>query len=257
MSSPDVMGSPPLPSSWTRVVLMVVGWSNLLVRCRWVNLTLDELIGTLYASGVATLRLFPDAGGWVHADWDSGHCWVRFTADTEGTLVLSEVHSTDPDHLRGIPIGRIRAACSMRGAGDIVVAIATRLNDPIDAATLSTRPEGGATIAERFILTRPPGKALAGDFYQDVAHAYESCVVLGLPPNKTIAADLRVATTTVAAWVAESRRRGHIDPGVQGRAGAVVTVTAGVAGVGVVASPADARASPPPPNADHLGDGGP
>ena len=206
---------------------------------------------------MATLRLLPDAGGWVHADWDTGHCWVRFTADAEGTLVLSEVHSTDPDHLRGIPIGRIRAACSMRGAGDIVVAIVTRINDPIDTATLSTRPGAGPIAgAERFILTRPPGKALGDDFYRDVADAYQSCVVLGLPPNKTIAADLRVATTTVAAWVAESRRRGHIDPGVPGRAGAVVTVTAGVAGVGVAALPAVASVSAPPQDADRLGDGG-
>jgi len=204
---------------------------------------------------MATLRLFPDAGGWVHADWDSGHCWVRFTADAEGKLVLSEVHSTDPDHLRGIPIGRIRAAL-MRGAGGIVEEVAKRIDDPIDTATLSTRPVGGAAIAERFILTRPPGKALGDEFFQDVAQAYESCAVRGLPPNKTIADDLEVATTTVAAWVAEARRRGHLDPGVQGRAGAVVTVTPGVARVVATASAAVVDASPPPPNADRLGDDG-
>jgi len=111
------------------------------------------------------------------------------------------VHTTEPDNLRGIPLGRIRAACTMRGAGGIVLAIAMRIDEEIASSELSTRPPGGAAIERRYVLQRPAGKILGDDFYRDVAHAYESCVALGLSPNKTIATDVGVQISSVAASV--------------------------------------------------------
>jgi len=126
------------------------------------------------------------------------------------------VHTTEPDNLRGIPLGRIRAACTMRGAGGIVLAIAMRIDEEIASSELSTRPPGGAAIERRYVLQRPAGKILGDDFYRDVAHAYESCVALGLSPNKTIATDVGVQISSVAASVNKARRLKYLPPGERG-----------------------------------------
>lgn len=166
------------------------------------------------------LKLAPRAGGWVHADWGTGHCWVRFQPDADGKLQLTEVHTAEPDRLRAIPIGRIRAACTMRGAGGIVLALAMAINEELPQSALSERPTDGWT-PERYILKRPEGKFLADSFFADVAHAYQSCVLAGLPPIKTIAADVGVQLSTVAAWVKKARRLNYLPPGESGRAGEI------------------------------------
>jgi hypothetical protein len=180
---------------------------------------------------VEPLTLTPSNDGWVHADWQTGHCWVRFVPDTDGKLKLAEAHTTEPENLRGIPIGRIRAACLARGAGGIAEKLAGRLNEQMSVEDLSKRPSmvtataGVANVtvtgldasARRYILQRPPGKLLDDSFYRNVARAYQSAVALGLSPNKTIAADAHVQISTVAAWVHATRRLGHLPPTKQGR----------------------------------------
>ncbi len=165
------------------------------------------------------LKLSPDVGGWVHADWGAGHCWVRFAPDSGGKLMLAELHTTEPRALRAIPLGRIVAAVEMRGAGAIVLELAMHIKDEMKVSRLAERPEGGAEIAKRHRLKWSSGQRLGDEFYRDVAHAYQSCVALGLRPNKTIADDVGAAIATVTGWIAEARRRGYLPPAVHGRAG--------------------------------------
>jgi hypothetical protein len=165
------------------------------------------------------LRLSPDAGGWVHADWVTGHCWVRFAPDADGKLALSALHTTEPRALRAIPLGRIVAAVEMRGAGAIVLALAIQMNEQMPLERLSDRPEGGAYIERRYVLAWKNGQRLDDAFYRNVAHAYQSCVALGLRPNRTIADDVGAAIATVTGWIAEARRRQHLPAAVHGRAG--------------------------------------
>ena len=166
---------------------------------------------------MSELRLAPHTGGWVHADWGEGHCWVRFTADGDGKLKLTELHSTDPDQIRSIPVNTIRAALATRGAGPIAFDIAMGINTPVDLATLGTRPEGGYEMVRRHTIKRPTRKTLPDSFFAEVASAYNACVVLGLPPNKTISGDAGVSVSTVAKWVGEARRRGHLPADAYGR----------------------------------------
>ena len=192
---------------------------------------------------VDELKLSPDAGGYVHADWGTGHCWVRFVPDADGTLELSELHTTEPRNLRAIPLGRIVAAIEMRGAGAIVLALALRMGEQMPLERLSERPEGGAHIETRYVLKWTSGQRLTDAFYKDVASAYQSSVALGLRPNKTIADDVGAAIATVTGWIAEARRREHLPAAVRGRAGTPVRIAhAGVADV--AASASDASAAP-------------
>ncbi len=167
------------------------------------------------------LRLTPSAGGWIHADWGDGHCWVRFLPDADGKLELAELHTAEPERLRAIPLGRIRAACMMRGAGGVVLATVLRINEEMPQGALSERPSEGWEVPKRHRLKRPQGRRLDDAFYEDVAAAYESAVAHGLNPNKTIAGDVGVEVSTVAAWVKKARRLGSLEPGISGRAGRV------------------------------------
>jgi len=195
---------------------------------------------------VEELKLTPEAGGWVHADWGTGHCWVRFVPDADDKLELAELHTTEPRNLRAIPLGRIVAAIEMRGAGAIVRTLALLINEEMKLSMLAERPEGGAEIARRHVLSWSSGQRLTDDFYREVAHAYQSCVALGLRPNRTIADDVGAAIATVTGWVAGARRRGYLPAAAKGRAGAVVTVTAGTARVTATASDATAGTTTTP-----------
>jgi hypothetical protein len=109
----------------------------------------------------------------------------------------------------------------MRGAGGIVLAIALRINEELPQGVLSERPSEGWTVPPRQVLKRPKGKRLDDAFHRDVADAYESAVAHGLNPNKTIAGDVDVEISTVAAWVKRARRLNFLEPGIGGRAGRV------------------------------------
>lgn len=69
----------------------------------------------------------------------------------------------------------------------------------------------------RYRLKRPAGRRLGDRFYANVARAYRDAVARMLNPRQTIAADTGVADATVAAWVMEARRRGHLPPAEPGK----------------------------------------
>ena len=55
------------------------------------------------------------------------------------------------------------------------------------------------------------------DFYRQVALAYRRAVAGGRNPGKSLADDSGVPHGTVARWIAESRRRGHLPPAEKGK----------------------------------------
>jgi hypothetical protein len=66
-------------------------------------------------------------------------------------------------------------------------------------------------------LTRPAKRRLPDEFYYDVSIAYTDAVEAGLNPRKTLAADSGAPADTVARWVGEARKRGHLPPGEPGK----------------------------------------
>ena len=145
------------------------------------------------------LTLTPAPGGWVFADWGEGQAWVRFAADERSELIrISELHTSDPHDIRRIPLGRIQAAATMRGAGLLQTMLAAGVGEDPPASMFSTPPEGGMTLERRYVLKRPPGKRLGERFYQDVAHAYKSALAFGLNPRKAMVEDTGATDSTVS-----------------------------------------------------------
>ena len=70
------------------------------------------------------------------------------------------------------------------------------------------------------VLERPKRGGLTDDFYRRVAFAYRWAVAQGRNPGKSLADDSGVPNGTVARWIAESRRRGHLPPAERGKVSA-------------------------------------
>lgn len=69
--------------------------------------------------------------------------------------------------------------------------------------------------AERPALGRPNGSS---DFYATVAEAYRSAATDSGKPAVLLAKENNVPVETVRRWIKETRRRGYLPPGRQGRA---------------------------------------
>ena len=125
----------------------------------------------------------------------------------EGRNVLSITAWDEHDGLEEVsyyeqPIfARYRADPAKRRAAD------TRV-DPTEVARIRREIEPAPRIAFR----RPAGRRLTDTFYRDVADAYRRARAAGLDPRKTMAEDAGCSRATVARWIAESRRRGHLPP---------------------------------------------
>jgi hypothetical protein len=166
------------------------------------------------------LKLTPAEGGWLHADWGDGKAWVRFGKDKRDRLTrITELHAFDPspESLRRIPLRRIHAAATMRGAGLVQLMLALGF-DKEPAPDMFTAPvTRGMDVTRRYRIRRPAGKRLDDAFYKDVAHAYQSAVAFGLNPRKTITEDTGAADATVAGWVLEARKRDYLPKTTPGK----------------------------------------
>jgi hypothetical protein len=173
---------------------------------------------------VKPLKITPAAGGWFHADWGDGRAWFRLALDRQKRLtrivqIKLDMDNPTPEKLRKIPLNRIHAAVTMRGAGVVQIVLAMRLKEAPTPDMFTTQPEG-MELTRRHRLKRPPGKRLDDAFYQDVAHAYQSAVAFGLNPRQAIVADTGAKDATVAGWVLEARRRKHLPPAKPGKVSA-------------------------------------
>jgi hypothetical protein len=131
------------------------------------------------------------AEGWHEVTWESGAARVRF--DKTGTGKITDVWVTEPtpQNLRRIPLARIETTV---------------------AAGSDHAPHA------RYRLHRPAKRKLGPEFYANVATAYRDAVARGNPnPRKQLAADTGAADATVAAWIMEARKRGHLPPGQPGK----------------------------------------
>jgi hypothetical protein len=173
---------------------------------------------------VKELELTPAVGGWLWADWVDGKAWVRFGKDKRDRLTrVRELHVLDPtpEKLRLVPLRRIHAAATMRGAGLIQLMLARGFNEEPPPGMLSKPPSGrGHKLERRYRLTRPAGKRLDDSFYRNVAYAYQSAVAFGVNPRKAIVEDTGAADATVAAWVMEARKRDYLPDAKPGKVSA-------------------------------------
>ena len=155
--------------------------------------------------GVDNLAFVTDfaraSDGWTDVTWKAGT--DTFTAEVQlrrrgGRWRIVDLHIKNPTPaaLRSLSLTRVELAANALGV--------------IDDAMSKTR----------FRLKRPKGRRLPADFYEHVARAYREAVAAGLNPRKTLATDSDTPADTVARWVAEARRRGHLPPAQPGKVSA-------------------------------------
>ena len=171
------------------------------------------------------IKLTPAVGGWLHADWGDGRAWVRFDKDKRDRLTrIVELHVANPTSqaLRRVPLRRIHAAATMRGAGLVQMLLALGIDTEPPPGMLGTTPPPDAQmkLERRYKLRWKPRQRLDDNFFADVAHAYKSAVAFGLNPRKAIRDDTGAADATVAGWVLEARKRDHLPPAKPGKVSA-------------------------------------
>lgn len=169
---------------------------------------------------VKPIKLLPAVGGWLYADWGDGAVWVRFAKDSRDRLTrIVELHVADPtpEKLRRVPLRRIQAAATMRGASLVQVMLALGINTDPPPGMLSEAPASGVQLERRYRLKWKPRRPIDDAFLADVAHAYQSAVAFGLNPRKAIVEDTGAADATVAAWVLAARKRKHLPAAQPGK----------------------------------------
>ena len=166
----------------------------------------------------SSLNFSPGPGGWVHADWGSGEAWLRFEPDEHNKLTLAELRTLEPtsESLRRIPLSRIETA--VRANAQVQLMLAVGLNEEVPDEMFSVFSGKGMDEPRRYRLRRPTARRLDDTFFQNVGRAYRDALIRGLNPRQTLAADTGAAPDTVAGWVGEARRRGHLPPTQPGKA---------------------------------------
>jgi len=170
------------------------------------------------------LTIFPGPGGWADIDWrPDTETYVRFKLNSDHkTVRIVDLRMPKPtsESLRSLPLARIETAANASAIVMLAFAGQHLEGPPVDLPDFFRKRR--KTIAKaategRFVLQRPEGRLLSDGFYIRVAQAYRDALARGLNPRPTMAADTHAATDTVARWIGEARRRGHLPPTTPGK----------------------------------------
>ncbi len=160
-------------------------------------------------------------GGWTKVTWPGGAGYVRFTLNRDRkTWRVAELRIDNPtdEALRAFSRVRIENAANAHWPVVLGLAIGRTQKPP---ATLEDMFRGQKPVSlDRLRLKRPKGKQLDEGFFKQVAIAYKGAVAEGRNPRQTLARDSDAAPDTVARWIAEARRRGHLPPAEPGKVSA-------------------------------------
>ena len=162
---------------------------------------------------------------------------MRFAVEQPAlTLAVAELRVTEPwvRRHRELPLSRVENAANADANTRFQIAKDSKKPAPRDLAEyFATKAQiSGGRVEPRFRLERPARLRLDDDFYVAVARAYADAVAEGENPRKTLAADSGTPADTVARWIAEARRRGHLSAGEPGKASGSTHVKAGHGKVG-------------------------
>jgi len=198
------------------------------VVCKQVALT--NRVTTVYVDYMTTLpiSMLHGPAGWAEVRWQLDHReltgYIRLAFDKlEGRYVAAELRLFDPtpETLRSLPLLKIIDAINASDIVALSVAQHLRKPPPKDLVRYFEKARSGTgpvlPLEREFRLSRPSGRRLPDSFYEQVARAYTEAVAYGLNPRKTLATDSGTPADTVARWISEARKRGHLPPGQPGR----------------------------------------
>lgn len=167
------------------------------------------------------ISIVAGAGGWTKVSVEPNvSAFVRFALNADKrTWRAIELRIVDPtsDVLRSFPLQRVVTAANADWPLALGLSVGIAEEPPADLGAYFERSGRQNRGDERYQLERPAGRRLDAAFYERVARAYREAAAAGLNPRQTLARDSGAAVDTVARWVAEARRRGHLPPGQPGR----------------------------------------
>lgn len=159
-------------------------------------------------------------GLYIHADEITTETFRR----VHPARILAAVNQLDDEQIWERTEGGVRLSDEYKRSAAFAVRLVA-FSSPGDAGLaideLRARAEGRRIVERpREPLGRPgTDPALLDDFYRRVADAYTSASVGSGRPASALAEENRVPINTVYKWVREARRRGHLEPGRQGKVG--------------------------------------
>ena len=172
-------------------------------------------------------------GGWVEATWGLGsepgwdfvmrttESWVVYVRMepmlSEDRLRIAALHVPRPTAklLREIKLSTIEEILNLPDRKQTILEHLHKPAPKIEDAIQEAREE---MFGLRIPLKRPQGRGLSDEFYADVARSYRGAISLGIPARQALAQDTGVSESTVARWVHQARRLGHLGPGKPGKA---------------------------------------
>lgn len=173
------------------------------------------------------LTLVEGRGGWARVTWHAGRADevvadVRFVFDEPAlTLRVVELRVSEPwvRRHRDLPLSRVENAANADANFKAHLGLAMKkAPGDLDVYFSLKSQTHSEKVQPRHRLERSAGRRLDDDFYASVGRAYAEALFEGLNPRKTLAADSNTPADTVARWIREARRRGHLSPGAQGKA---------------------------------------
>ena len=189
-----------------------------------------------------TLDVIPGTGGWARVSWREGQpgevvAYVRFSVEQPAlTLAVAELRFVEPwlRRHRELPLSRVENAANADTNTRFHIVKDSKRPAPrdLDEYFALKAKTSGRRVEPRYRLERPARRRLDDGFYAAVARAYAEAVAEGLNPRKTLATDSDTPADTVARWIAEARRRGHLSPGELGKASGTTYTKAGTGKVG-------------------------
>jgi hypothetical protein len=121
--------------------------------------------------------------------------------------------------LQSIPVGRIEAHLNSL---ELEPQIRARLNSAgLDLRYIVGLPYDGFIELSRFKVRRDDDnpRNLGDDFYRRVAEAFDLASLHTSAPSTLLSEQNEVPMTTIARWVREARKRGHLAPTIHARKG--------------------------------------
>jgi hypothetical protein len=181
-------------------------------------------------SSAKTLEVISGPGGWARVTWRQRQpgevvAYVRFSVDQRvGTLTVAELRISEPwvQRHRELPLGRVENAANADANTRAHIVMHSKEEAPpdLDVYFETQARISGRRVEPRYQLERPAARRLDDEFYAAVGRAYAEAVADGLNPRKTLATDSGTPADTVARWIGEARRRGHLSAGKPGKASA-------------------------------------
>ena len=189
-----------------------------------------------------TLDFIPGTGGWARVAWRQGQpgevvAYVRFSVEQPAlTLTVAELRFTEPwvRRHRELPLSRVENAANADANTRAHIHMDSKEDAPpdLDEYFAAKAKTSGRRVQPRHRLERPRTPAARRRLLRSRRPRLRGSGGRRVEPAQDARHRFRHAADTVARWIAEARRRGHLSPGELGKASGTTYTKAGTGKAG-------------------------